>query len=220
MSMLAFASTVQNPSSLMSLWSLINQLQMLMLLLLTKIYLPLDVENIIIGNKVALIPFDYIPFKSFSISDIINKIFGFEQIDNNIYEIGLESGSTFINTFSLLCSLAAIIFSHFIINLIVCFSKNWKTNGRDAKWMKYPMIILDRILKMLTFSYYIRTLLESIQSLLISSFSEIYNFRSNSNAKTISLIWAVFAFIWWISSLFISFFYPSQLRMKKENQAY
>ena len=188
---------------------------MLMLLLLTNIFIPLEVTNWIIGPKVALIPFDYIPFKSFSLSSKINEIFGFDQINTNIVEIGLESGSSFVNNFSLLCFLIWIIALHFMLNIIVWWFKRWNSSRIISKIIKAPNFIVKKLLIILTFHYYIRTFLESSLTLQVSSISEIYYFSTGSRAKRSSLVCAVLVLILLISFLFVSFFLSITIKIEE-----
>ena len=49
-----------NSSSLQSFWLMFNQLQILLTIILTRIYIPDEIMNIIIGSKLVLNPFDYL----------------------------------------------------------------------------------------------------------------------------------------------------------------
>ena len=51
---LILASSLINSSSISTLWSLFNQLQLFFLLLITGAFIPEDVKNVIIGNKFAI----------------------------------------------------------------------------------------------------------------------------------------------------------------------
>ena len=65
-----------------------------------------------------------------------------------------------------------------------------------------------KLLNILTFGYYIRTLLKSYQFILLSSISEIYNSDSTSTSKTISLSTAfmiiILLILWFTFVLFLS----------------
>ena len=68
----------------------------------------------------------------------------------------------------------------------------WRENGRYAKLIRYIKRVLNKIFEILTFGYYIRSMLEINQFALISSINEIYLFNTSQRYRVVSL---VFAFI-------------------------
>ena len=150
-------------SSFSSLWSMINQLQLFLLLLLTGVYFPKDVIDVIIGSKFALFTINYIPFQNLSLSTFIIGKINFSQSFGTLQRIGFDSGSSFVNNYGMLFTLALIIIFHLFILLIVklLFSNEpWK---RWSKCYKVLSWILIKTFNFLTFGYYIRLTLESYQ---------------------------------------------------------
>ena len=66
-------SSIMNASSLLSLWSMIGQLQIFFLLFLTKAYIPQQIEYWITGSKFVLNFADNIPFIKNWVLSIVKK---------------------------------------------------------------------------------------------------------------------------------------------------
>ena len=70
-----------NLSSMASLWAMVNQAQIFLLLLLTRAYIPLDLQNIITGAKFTLNIASYINFQSFGFLGSFLRKFDFKLSD-------------------------------------------------------------------------------------------------------------------------------------------
>ena len=191
-------------SSLASLWSMINQLQLFLLLLLTGVYFPKDVIDVIIGSKFALFTLNLIPFSSFSFStNIINKIY-LSQSFSMLERIGFDSGSSFVNNYGMIFSFVLCLIFHLFVFIIIKLLakkniwKGWTKTHKTFSW------IFIKIYNFLTFGYYIRVILESFQYLLISSISEIDGTQLASTSDIISFIVAVVIILIWFLFLIFS----------------
>ena len=71
--------SLMNTSSMASLWSLVNQMQIFFLLFLTRAYIPEEVGIAIKGPSFALNPSSYLPFKKIKMYDSVLEKFNFEQ---------------------------------------------------------------------------------------------------------------------------------------------
>lgn len=80
---------------------IINQQQMLFFLLLTGAYLPLDVVDLITESSFTLTLLDFIPIRKLGIFQFSINWFDFEQTDSTLSDIGVTSGSAFVNKFSM-----------------------------------------------------------------------------------------------------------------------
>ena len=98
-----------NISSLSSLWSMINQVQIFFLLLLTRAYIPLDVKTIITGIKIALDPSQYIPFSGIGFYGLAIEKFNYDISNPSLDLLGIQSNSTIYNTASSFTSIILII---------------------------------------------------------------------------------------------------------------
>ena len=179
-------SNLVNSSSFASIWSMVNQLQLLLLLLLTRAFIPKDAIDVIIGSKFAMAPYDFLPFKEGSNFKFIIEWFDYEQSNIMLSKIGLGSGSIFVNNYSLFCALVVTILVHlfiyFAIKFLSLISSIWY-------WWVFVCLkyTLSKIFAILTFGYYIRTIMETYQFLLIWSLSEIIKINTKSSSFTASL---------------------------------
>ena len=124
------------------------------------------------------------------------------DLSNSMYSpLGIKSDSTFYNTFSFFFLIGLIMISHLLIFLILLFSKRMS----ESKWVKLWSIlnwVLNKSNSILTFGYYIRTILEINQYMLIWSIKEIFSFNCSESFRIISLI---FAFVVLIVCIFLIF---------------
>ena len=186
---------------------MINQIQLLFLLLLTRSYIPNGVVNAIIGSKFALFPYYVIPTKSTSLSTQAIKWFDYDQDNSQLSLVGLESGSSLVNNYSFLCTIAMIIFLHIFLYislriLVVIERKEiWKCFLKALKWP------ISKVLKILTFGYYIRTILETYQFFLLWGITEINNFNLTTRQFISSFVFAVWLVIWWLAYLGVTMYF-------------
>ena len=83
-------------SSSHSIFQMINQIQLLLLLLLLNIYLPLRIANYIRSLVMALIDFN-IDYTFLPVVGEIVDTFDYEQPEDDFYVTELESGSSLMN---------------------------------------------------------------------------------------------------------------------------
>mmetsp|Transcript_35 Transcript_35/g.35 ORF Transcript_35/g.35 Transcript_35/m.35 type:complete len:107 (+) Transcript_35:1110-1430(+) len=93
--LLVIVSWMLNASSMASVWAMINQLQMLMLLLLSGVFIPKDIADFITASKLALFSFNFIHFEEVTLFKRLFNWLDYEQPDFILSKIDLESGSTF-----------------------------------------------------------------------------------------------------------------------------
>ena len=212
------ASSMMNSSSLTSLWSMINQVQMFFMLLLTRSFIPHEIEVTITGQGFAINPSDYIPFKSIGSSERYIDKFKFDLSNSQLETFGIESDSTLFNFYSTIISLlagAAIhIFLYIFSKIVLKLRPNkWSWFVKILKW------IVVKVLNIMTFGFYIRTLLETNQLLLISSINEIYLFNTNETLRIVSLVIA-FVGLYVCIMLFAFVFYLTFSSYKTEEEGH
>ena len=89
-------------TSFSAFWLMVNQLQLTSLLGLTGVYVPHEVTERIKGVEFASFLFSFIPVIDIFPDGAFKKWIDFEQTDQKLTDIGLESGSTFVSSFTLL----------------------------------------------------------------------------------------------------------------------
>ena len=102
-------------SSPQGLWISVNQLQLILLLLLTGAYFPKQVVDYLESLKFALMSFTFIKFEDFLIfKDTIGYI-NFEIKTPDLKHFDINSGCTFHNSFSFTCIIVLIMMLHLVV---------------------------------------------------------------------------------------------------------
>jgi cysteine-rich repeat protein len=119
-------SAVMTNSSPQSTLSMVNQIQLFLLLPMINAFVPTNIINVIIGMSVSLFSFDFIPIEKVSfLEDILEKL-NYEQASDYLNLIGFESGSTLVNIKGTILVLLLIIFIHFLIIPCYLYSRRGK----------------------------------------------------------------------------------------------
>jgi hypothetical protein len=83
-------------------WSMVNQLQLYLLLPLVGVDLPDKILDFVFGLEMSMFSFDFLPSQDiFGVKNLIDYL-DFEQSNDMLPELGIESGSTLVNQFSLI----------------------------------------------------------------------------------------------------------------------
>ena len=184
-------SNIMSASSMSSFWSLLNQMQSLFLLLLTRALIPDDIQTAIKGFKFALNPYQYLSLNSFRVYRLFVDKFKFGVRNNDIESFGIDSDSSIYNTSSFVIFIvivAAIYVWIWIFNRILL---NWIPRRRCSWFLKALKWIIGNIFELMTFGYFIRTFIEIFQYLLVSSINEIYWFNTSQTLHIVSLVYAI-----------------------------
>ena len=172
-------SSLLSGASLQSLWSLVNIIQLTMLLPLTQAFIPQPVIEYLTGMAFLNFNFAFIP-----LSDIpIVVDLDFEVYSGYVNDIGVQSASTFVNHILVILLLIMIVIWHSLL----AWMQKITESKKKKKWYNK---LLNKIIDALTFGVYIRIFIESFQIMLISSLYEIKHFRTKNALYIISLVYA------------------------------
>ena len=151
---LTFASGFVNASSISGFWSMVNQLQLFFLLLITGSFVPKDIETVITGVDFDLYPLNYLRIGTIGFIESFNNYFNFDLTDSRLKAMGITSDSWIINTYSFFVSLFYLFLIHWMLLLIMKILWWLKDNN---KWIWIICIfnkIVSKLLIILTFGYY------------------------------------------------------------------
>jgi cysteine-rich repeat protein len=193
---IGFSAT--SSSATTSLWAIINQLQLLMLLILIKGYVNKNTREYLVGQKFVLVTFDILGTSS---EENKLKFFGEPQKDEDLKDIGLEKISTLANILSILLLVFLVAIIHFILK---------KVRWGVGKFNNHPLLrvyvwIREKLMYFFKYIFYLRLVLQCHESFILSSMSEIKHFifhPDSSPWKIVSLLLAILVF--W-SCLFLIF---------------
>ena len=114
----AILISIINKRSPIGMWSLINQFQLLMLLLLTGTYMPKTVRQYLSNMDIVLFNLDFIPISRLPLISNLYDYMSFEQDNENMTYIGIDYGSTLVNNISFLFFMLLFIIAYLIVTLI------------------------------------------------------------------------------------------------------
>jgi len=159
--------TISNASSLGLVWSIINQLQMLVLLLFLPTYIKEDVRDHIIRHDFTLMKFSFLSLNKIPIVKNMLEHFGDEIIidgnhDGTMKDIELESESVISNLLSLIFVFVLVILLHLLLKFIPAPQSDHQ-NKLKRLWAKTKKYILES----LKYSLYVRLILECHQVVFI-----------------------------------------------------
>ena len=191
-------SNVINLLSGSSIWSLINQVQLFFLLLLTRAYIPDDVKLVITGLKFALNPPSYFSFSSIPAYNSSLNNFNFELSNNSLSYVGVSSDSSVYNISPFIVTMLAMLAVHLVVLILNKLFAKCRTNWKWGWLIKFMKWVTGKLFNFLTFGYYIRAMLEMNQFLLICSVYEVYSFNDSQLFRVISLGFAILTNATWV----------------------
>ena len=112
---LAGINSLANGSSLTTLWAIIEQLQMVILLLLIDDYTPEDINEYLGGVGFVMLNFKFIPAADIPYVDIPTDWMTFGDPFDKIEKLGFNSISTFVNNVSLFLSFIVLFIVHMLL---------------------------------------------------------------------------------------------------------
>jgi cysteine-rich repeat protein len=183
---LSIVNALMNNSSISGSFSMLNAVQLILLLPLIGAYLPDDVLSFIRGMDFSLMNFDIFDFyDSKNIDNQFGINFDFEQADPYLYLIGLESGSTLINMMKIVELSMIIPMLH--IWVAVAF---WILKRRWDK-SKWYFKFISNLLKGMTFGVYIMQIYEIYIFAVLASLSEVKNSKQTTLSRRYSRMIAI-----------------------------
>ncbi|CAI2381221.1 unnamed protein product [Moneuplotes crassus] len=195
---LASASSVLSLSSVNSIFSIMNSLQLAVLLPLITDYFSTKVLDFLSGMGFTMMSFDFIKFKDLPLIKEISEWVSYPQSDEYLNSLGMRSGSSVVNYLSLMAVLIFLGVIHFGIFFCSRCVKNSK-NKRCRKFTK-------KLFLFFTFNIYIRIFIQAFSFTSLSIFSEIYTLNLGTLVTKISFgLCIIFALC--TSVLFILSFY-------------
>ena len=206
---LAAGASIVNLSSPVGIWLILHLFQILILLILTRAYIPEAVKQYLLGMNFNFANLSFIQFKDVPLVSEFYSWMEFDQLNDDLKYLEVSSGSTFINNIVFLLILLVWMVIHLLVALIYSITKSKK--GFCHK-------LVNIIWKMMTFAIYIRLVLENLQFMLLCSFSEAYEFDLSSNSKKMSIfiayIFIISCFVFYI--LIIRQYQVTKIKLKRK----
>jgi hypothetical protein len=174
-----------------------------MLTLLLGIYLPMKVEVLITANTFfsLVIPIDFIDLGMMNI----------DQQEVGLKKMGIEYGSAARNFFGQ--AIGIIILG--LVHIFAIPIQNCESKKKGSRWWNCFRRLGKGIWKMLTFTVYLRILLQSSQMLLVLTVSEIFE----ADFSQLELVISFGISIWMVAFLIIFFLFGSYLLYQRTQKA-
>jgi hypothetical protein len=204
---------ILNLSSLMSIWLIANQMQLLMLILLTGAYFPPSVVKLLTEGSYLSFSVNLIPIGSLPAVKVVPKLMGIKQDNEYLYKIGIENGSSLVTNLMFFVSLFWVIALHWVF---WCVPK-WKQRLVESKKRKWLRVTMKKINDFFKFGVYIRLSIEAYQFMVLSSVLDLKEFKYETLKHLASLILSFFLIFYCIFILLFSVFllFKAELKMKK-----
>ncbi|CAI2371646.1 unnamed protein product [Moneuplotes crassus] len=189
-----------NLSSLAAIWSIVNQLQLFLLLLLTKTPFPGDVKALILGNELMQFNLDVLPVRALPKMPEVMDWLKIDQDNSYLETIGVESSTSLLNNFGfVLCMLLMLALYPLVMTLKFCV--NYENENKCS--VNYLMIL---IIDLFNFTIYIRLVLGGFQLLLICCISEVIKFDLETIPNIISMVFSVLILTVCVGTIALSFY--------------
>ena len=197
--LIVLTSSLSSSSSISSLWSMLNQNQLFFLLFLMKAYIPIDVENVIIGPIVVLNPYIFLPFSKIEMFNSAISNFNFALTNPTLDKLKIKSDGSIYNISSYILFIIVVVLLHWSIFFLSKWASRCRTTGRCSSFIRWTIWITSKLMSFLTFGFYIRSVLEINQYILVSSVNEVKAFNTTTSFITISFAFACLLLIHFLS---------------------
>lgn len=168
-----------------AIWSMFNQIQLLIFILIMDTFIHEDVQEYIEGFEFSLFSFSFLNIGKIPGVEVIPDWPDEQQPFGKLEIIEFESRSTFTNCFSLFVTVLFIVILHLTFKYLL---KNFTLNENTGKCKKAWNGFRTRTLDFLFFSFYARLMLESYEALCFASISEIREFDNSKFSYVLSNI--------------------------------
>ena len=187
---IALASLI-NATSLATLWMTINHLQLFFLLLLTRAYIPIDIQTVIKGLDFVSNVYGYFPLNKLSFYPAFLRNFEFELTNKLLVPLNIKYDSTFANIISFLAWTFLMILFCLFVYFIKIFASKFRESRRCSCVAKFQYRIVEKLYKIMTFGYFIRNALEMSQFILITSINEVNEWNTSYSYRLISFAFSI-----------------------------
>ena len=191
-----------------TIWVLLNQYQILMLIPLMGVFVPPDFLYFIQGFDFALLALKWLGIEFLADLSMFGQTLGYEQDSQGMVDIELEDGSMIVNCQWTLLFLVIVFLTHIITisttHILVYLDIDKQKALKVEKWVNSK-------LKM---QFYVTFILETYMLFAICSISEIY---ANKEGHAVSLIYSYFMLITLLILTILCTYHYKQHRSNKKS---
>jgi cysteine-rich repeat protein len=178
---------VLSVGSSQSLFSSANQLQLMLLLPLFRVYMPKPIVDFYKELSWTLLSFDFLKVDIWPGVQIVSKTFSKEQSDPYLNLIGISDFSSMMNVMQCMLLIAMLFLLHAFVSL-------WYLAVKDKANPTWTQKLIKNLFKAMTFNIYARIIIEAFLIAAISAYSEIKTTRFGGGDTYCKLSMVSFAF--------------------------
>ena len=187
-----------------SIFSLINEVQLILLLPMLPNYMSDEVKNFIASLNYCLFSLGFININIGENFQNQNISLDYNQPNSYLNLIDLNSGSGFVNVQSNIIGICPFIVIHIWLLIWSYAIPKRRENRWYSKW-------ISKLFERMTFGWYFQYIICSFLMFLLISLSEIYRFDSSNSKRIVSLsfsfviiifclVFLLFIFIKWVTA--------------------
>ena len=177
MSTNVLVTTFSSSSSSSSSFGMMNQIQLVILLPLVGAYLPEKIYDYLKSMNASLFNLGFLPTNNSPSVVSFKSMFDFKQPNSYLYLIGLESGSSLVNILNLTVVVGMVMWVHAVSLILFWIFRKVSC----CTWLKN---LNAKILKTLTFGFYIGVYCETYILFLLVDFSEIRYTQTSGTTRS------------------------------------
>ena len=200
------ALSLKNKTWMWSFWSMIGQIQMLILVFITRSVTSEDIRKILSTSNFTMNIYHYIYITNISFYDWIFSNVKFALTRSSLNGVVLDSDSSIYNLYPVMTCILVLGLLHLIMLLVGKQIMKISTDGKCTSFIKIVKWVLLKLNRIMTFGFYIRNAFLMCEFIMICSIYEIFQNNGNGAYHVVSLIFAYFMVLLYVAFTILVFY--------------
>ncbi|CAI2360011.1 unnamed protein product [Moneuplotes crassus] len=167
---------------LTSLWMVIDQIQMIILVMLVNNSTTLEFEKFLNRVGFIMVNFNFMKIQEIPYVEELTEWLDYGIVSKKLDNVGIKSQSHLFNNFSLAVILSVIVLIHIIFKTAVCF----KDENHSNALVKYGTILRTKGRSFISNSVYMRFIMLTFMTVIFAAAISIREFRFSKTAMVLS----------------------------------
>ena len=205
------ALSLKNKTSMWSFWSMVSQMQMLILVFVSRSVTSEDIRKLLSTSNFTMNIYHYIYITNIRFYDWIFSNVKFDLTRPSLNEVVLDSDGSIYNLYPVMTCILVLGLLHLVMYFVGKQIMKINTDGKCASLIKIVKWILSKLYRIMTFGFYIRNAFLMCEFVMICSIYEIFQNNGYGTYHVVSLIFAyimmllyaaftIWVFLLWVSS--------------------
>ncbi|CAI2386932.1 unnamed protein product [Moneuplotes crassus] len=205
------ATILVSAGSSQSVFSAVNQFQLLLLFPLLRLHLPELVVNFYGDLNWSMGSVEFISLDDIPYANELWSPLSAEQTDEILNIVGIQNKSTFINILSVFCILVIVVAFHLLFLVLYLITRKQDSDNKLASW-------IEKKYKNFVFNVYIRMILETMMIGSISCLTEIKASDTSTVPNIVSLAISCMLIVLYIFIILFNFVVWTVNKNKEQDQ--